>query len=60
MAKDRAKSDILSISPSSEETTMTEEIAIEALLNQRKELLVLVRKIDGDLESLGYVPNEEA
>jgi hypothetical protein len=54
MAKDREKSDILTIVPPKEDVPFSEEIAIDALLKQHKELLNLVEAIEGDLKSLGH------
>lgn len=52
----RKKSHILNISTPSNDTipAQTRDVAIEALLEQRKELRKLLQKIDGDLISLGY------
>jgi hypothetical protein len=60
MAKNRESSDILNISTGDDKKEFTEDTAIEALLNQRIQLKLLLKQIEGDLESLGYTFNEDS
>ena len=57
MTKKRDESHILTLETSKnldEISQNTKDIVIDALLEQRKSLKELLKKLDGDLESLGY------
>jgi len=59
MGKERDKSHVLTIQPSNtSKDNISTDVAIEALVEQRSRLRVLLAQIDGDLVSLGYIENE--